>query len=152
MLMKMNRKQASLSVDTLELLKVKILKSAVEGKLVPQLDEEPEVEQIGEIPKEVPFEIPSKWKWVRSTELISLIRGVTFPRAAKQVSKIDNSYVRCLTTGSIQEEYKSDSDVFIPSTYIKNGKQRLKRGDVVISSANSRELVGKSILWNGGCN
>lgn len=149
MLMKMNRKQASLSVDTLELLKVKILKSAVEGKLVPQLDEEPEVEQIGEIPKEVPFEIPSKWKWVRSTELISLIRGVTFPRAAKQVSKIDNSYVRCLTTGSIQEEYKSDSDVFIPSTYIKNGKQRLKRGDVVISSANSRELVGKSILWNG---
>lgn len=149
MLMKMNRKQASLSVDTLELLKVKILKSAVEGKLVPQLDEEPEVEQIGEIPKEVPFEIPSKWKWVRSTELISLIRGVTFPRSAKQVSKIDNSYVRCLTTGSIQEEYKSDSDVFIPSTYIKNGKQRLKRGDVVISSANSRELVGKSILWNG---
>lgn len=126
-----------------------LLQSAIGGKLVPQLDEEPIVEQIGEAPENPLFKVPEKWKWVRSTELLSLVRGVTFPAPAKQASKIDDSYVRCLTTGSVQEEYKSDSDVFIPSAYIKKGKQRLKKGDIVISSANSRDLVGKSILWNG---
>ena len=126
-----------------------LLREAVSGKLVPQFYDEPVVQQIGDAPEETLFAIPEKWKWVRSTELITLVRGVTFPGSAKQVSKIDNSYVRCLTTGSVQEEYNSGSDVFIPSSYIKKGKQKLKKGDVIISTANSRDLVGKSILWNG---
>ncbi len=43
-----------------------ILQEAISGKLVPQLDSEPAVEQIGPAPAadEVPFEIPEKWKWV----------------------------------------------------------------------------------------
>ncbi len=44
-------------------LRGKILQEAVMGKLVPQLDDEPAVEQIGEVPEDVPFEIPEKWKW-----------------------------------------------------------------------------------------
>lgn len=46
-------------------LRASILQVAIEGKLVPQLESEPEVEQIGEVSEEVPFEIPKKWKWVR---------------------------------------------------------------------------------------
>lgn len=46
-----------------------LLQSAIRGKLVPQLDEEAEVEQIGEPPEKNPFEIPEKWKWVRLKEL-----------------------------------------------------------------------------------
>ena len=42
-----------------------MLDKAIKGELVPQLDSEPEVEQVGPAPKpdEVPFELPPKWKW-----------------------------------------------------------------------------------------
>lgn len=46
-----------------EQLKTSILQQAIEGKLVPQLDSEESVEQIGDAPEEVPFAIPEKWKW-----------------------------------------------------------------------------------------
>ena len=45
-------------------LRKKILRKAIEGKLVPQLESEPKVELRNE--KEsfnIPFEIPTKWKW-----------------------------------------------------------------------------------------
>ena len=40
------------------------LEKAVQGQLVPQLESEPEVEQVGDAPEDVPFAIPEKWKWV----------------------------------------------------------------------------------------
>ena len=52
-----------------------LLQEAVSGKLVPQLDEEPEVRQVGEAPEEAPFEIPEKWRWVKLSEVASLIAG-----------------------------------------------------------------------------
>lgn len=54
-------------------LRDKILELAITGKLVPQLDNEPAVEQIGPAPAEdeVPFALPEKWKWVR-LEYLSL--------------------------------------------------------------------------------
>ena len=42
-----------------------LLEQAVQGKLVPQLEDEPAVEQIGEAPNVVPLLIPKTWKWVR---------------------------------------------------------------------------------------
>ena len=42
-----------------------ILDKAIRGQLVPQLQEEGVVEQIGDAPSEVPFEIPRSWKWVQ---------------------------------------------------------------------------------------
>ena len=41
-----------------------LLEHAIQGKLVPQLDDEPDVEQIGKTREEVPFDIPKKWKWL----------------------------------------------------------------------------------------
>ncbi|MBR5401732.1 MAG: hypothetical protein IK102_07965 [Treponema sp.] len=46
-----------------------ILQEAISGRLVSQLDSEPEVEQIGEAPTDVPIEIPKKWKWVQVRNL-----------------------------------------------------------------------------------
>lgn len=50
---------------------------AIRGELVPQLDSEPEVEQVGPAPKpdEVPFELPPKWKWVPIKALFSMHSG-----------------------------------------------------------------------------
>lgn len=41
-----------------------VLEQAIQGKLAPQIDSEPAVEQIGDAPEDVPFTIPEKWKWV----------------------------------------------------------------------------------------
>ncbi|HIV56111.1 MAG TPA: restriction endonuclease subunit S [Candidatus Anaerobiospirillum stercoravium] len=48
------------------------LQQAIQGQLVPQLDSEPEVTQLGPAPApdEVPFEIPTKWKWVQIGALL----------------------------------------------------------------------------------
>lgn len=54
-----------------------MLDKAIRGELVPQLDCEPEVEQVGPAPKpdEVPFELPSKWKWVLIKSIAKVVRG-----------------------------------------------------------------------------
>ena len=58
-------------------LRASILQEAIQGKLVPQLESEPEVTQIGEAPNKVPFEIPEKWKWVRLNEVGKIVGGGT---------------------------------------------------------------------------
>lgn len=46
-------------------LKASILQEAIQGKLVPQLESEPPVEQIGKLIDKIPFSIPYKWKWIQ---------------------------------------------------------------------------------------
>ena len=99
--MKMNREQASLSVDTLELLKAKILKSAIEGKLVPQIEGEPEALQIGKAPEEVPFEIPKKWKWIYLGKAGSWKSGLTPSRS--NPAYYENGNVNWLKTGDLND-------------------------------------------------
>ena len=53
-----------LNTELPDKLKASLLQEAISGKLVPQLEEEPAVEQIGGEPEEIPFTIPDKWKWV----------------------------------------------------------------------------------------
>ena len=52
-----------------------IMQLAISGQLVPQLDSEPEVKQIGLAPEKVPFAIPEKWKWVQLGEVFSMQAG-----------------------------------------------------------------------------
>ncbi|MCI5896891.1 MAG: restriction endonuclease subunit S, partial [Sutterella sp.] len=54
------------------------LEKAIQGKLVPQLESEPEVAQIGETPENVPFTIPEKWKWVRLGVFVRVISGTSY--------------------------------------------------------------------------
>lgn len=56
-------------------LKASILQEAIQGKLVPQLDSEEEVQQIGDAPKAVPFTIPEKWKWVKIKSVFTMQAG-----------------------------------------------------------------------------
>ena len=66
-------------------LKASILQQAIEGRLVPQLPEEGVVEQIGDAPTEVPFEIPASWKWVT-------IKNIVVPTKQKVPDK-DFTYI-----------------------------------------------------------
>ena len=54
-----------------DIFRKQVLQKAIQGKLVPQLVSEPEVKQIGEVPKDIPFAIPEKWSWIRLGELVN---------------------------------------------------------------------------------
>lgn len=56
-------------------LKQQILLRAIQGRLVPQLESEPEVSLIGEPPANIPFAIPKKWKWVKLGNAFHLKTG-----------------------------------------------------------------------------
>lgn len=52
---------------------------------VAQLENEPEVVQIGESPKNVPFAIPEKWKWIQFSNAVKVISSRPFQIKAKEV-------------------------------------------------------------------
>ena len=56
-------------------LRGQILQEAIQGKLVPQLDSEEEVQQIGDAPEDVPFVIPEKWKWTSMSSVVDVRDG-----------------------------------------------------------------------------
>ena len=85
-------------------LKASILQQAIRGELIPQLDSEPEVEQVGPAPKpdEVPFELPAKWKWVNFESVLDLISGRDL--TLDQIHSDDGSSLTPYLTGASQIE------------------------------------------------
>ena len=121
-------------------LEASLLQAAIEGKLVPQLESEPEVEQIGEAPEEVPFEIPKKWKWFKLDKLVSVISGTSY-----KPNDISSEGIRIIRGGNIDNfkvSFKPD-DVFLPKSF-KEEKLIVKSTDIVIvASTGSLEVIGK---------
>lgn len=77
-------------------LRGQILQEAIQGKLVPQLDSEEEVQQIGGAPEDVPFTIPSSWKWRSLEEIFKFIdyRGKTPTKSTEGIRLMTASNVR----------------------------------------------------------
>ena len=147
--------------------KSKVLEIAVRGELVPQNPEdEPASVLLERIKKEqksskskdkntehnthyeeeLLFDIPKNWAWCRLGEVCDFERGITFPSSAKQFQYFENS-IPCIRTTNVQEELELDDIWFIDKSYTKNNEKKLlKINDIIMSSANSRELVGKTCL------
>jgi type I restriction enzyme S subunit len=86
-----------------------------------------------------------KYDSVQLGEISEAIRGVTFSGDETSRVAFDNS-LACLTTSGVQDVVNWDSHRFIPRNRLANSKQLLQEGDILISKANSKELVGKSCI------
>ena len=90
-------------------------------------------------------QLPDGWQRKKLAEVCSAIRGVTFPSGAASALEFEDS-VACLTTSGVQEQAAWDSRRFIHEQFISSEEQILRTGDILVSTANSKELVGKSCL------
>ncbi|OQB40395.1 MAG: Type-1 restriction enzyme EcoKI specificity protein [Candidatus Latescibacteria bacterium ADurb.Bin168] len=86
--------------------------------------------------------LPAGWRWVRLGEVCRAIRGITFPKGAARSQPFDGS-VPCLTTSGVQEEIEWDTAQFVPVQFVRDADQFLYKGDMLVSTANSKPLVGK---------
>jgi len=87
-------------------------------------------------------ELPQGWAWSTLQTACTVVRGITFPATAKE-QKPSDSNVCCLRTSNIQQEIKWQDVYYVDRSYVKREDQFVQPGDVLMSMANSYELVGK---------
>lgn len=88
------------------------------------------------------YNLPPGWSWVKLGDIVKFIRGVSFPKDAK-CNSYEEGKVCCLRTANVQKEVDWDDLWFIDEKIVKRDEQYLRIGDILISSANSLELLGK---------
>ena len=99
-----------------------------------QLESEPEVAQIGEVPENVPFAIPQKWKWVPVNKIIELISGRDLDKSLIE-EKASSSSVPYITGAS----QISNNDVLV-NRWTNNGSVFSNTGDLLLTC---KGTVGK---------
>ena len=91
---------------------------------------------------EVKNSLPKQWALCRLSDIASVIRGITFP-ASEKSNTPENGRIACLRTSNIQEEITWEDLLYIRERFMKREDQTILKGDIIMSMANSRELVGK---------
>lgn len=86
--------------------------------------------------------VPPGWVSTNLGSIARVVRGISFPASAKHVNR-EPGLVRCLRTSNVQETLETRNVLYVPSAYVRREDQWIRAGDIVISLANSYELVGK---------
>lgn len=117
-----------------------ILQEAIQGRLVPQLESEPELKQIGKSLEEPPFDIPNKWKWMQLKHLVKVIGGTSYKSA-----DVIKSGVRIIRGGNLRDFSIQirDDDVFLPVSFASDEKTVHQSDIVIVSSTGSKEVIGR---------
>ena len=79
---------------------------------------------------------------VRLGDHASLIRGITF-KLADKCDPRDEGTVLCMRTKNVQATLDISDLIAVPGRIVKNPEKMLSAGDILVSSANSWNLVGK---------
>ena len=113
------------------------LEKAIQGKLVPQLESEPEVGQIGEVPEDVPFLVPEKWKWCNFGNVVAYgkCEQVQPQNIEEDAWILDLEDIES-GTGNLLQKKKGIS--------VQSNKSRFKKGDVLYSKL--RPYLNKVIV------
>ena len=108
------------------------LEKAIQGKLVPQLESEPAVEQIGKAPEDVPFAIPEKWKWVKLENLGRWKSGGTPSRSHREY--YENGTIPWLKTGDLNDGVIQSVGEYITNLGLDNSSAHINpAGSVLIA-------------------
>lgn len=75
-------------------------------------------------------------------DVVDFIRGITF-KPEDVVNVTDAHAVVCMRTKNIQEQLEDDDLIAVPESFVRRDELFLREGDILISSANSWNLVGK---------
>ncbi len=113
-------------------LRASLLQEAIQGKLVPQLESEPEVRQLGEVPENVPFAIPEKWKWVKLENLGKWKSGGTPSRSHREY--YENGTIPWLKTGDLNDGVIKSVGEYITNSGLENSSAHINpAGSVLIA-------------------
>ena len=119
-------------------LKASILQEAIQGKLVPQLESEEPVEQIGSVPEDVPFAIPEKWKWCVLDEIGEFKKGPFGSALTKSMFIPDGpNAVRVYEQRNAIEKDSTFARYFISREYYESKMKSFTvlSGDLIVSCA-----------------
>lgn len=86
--------------------------------------------------------LPKNWEYGKLSQAAHVVRGITFPAGEKR-NDLAHGYVCCLRTTNVQKKLEWDDVYYVPKSYVKRDEQLVREGDVLMSMANSYELVGK---------
>jgi type I restriction enzyme M protein len=93
-----------------------------------------------------------KYESKKLSEISTFVRGISFPKLAQKIESSDNCF-GIVTTKAAQATGISDDDViFVDNAYEKE-ERCLREGDILISLANSLNLVGRTTYvdkWHEG--
>ena len=159
--------------DLIKQTKSKILDLAIRGKLVPQdPNDEPasvlleriraEKEELikqGKIKRDkkesVIFkgddnsyyqDLPNGWSVCKLCEISYFERGITFPASAKEAAPTGRN-IACARTANVQDSFDISNLIYVDKSFMKDNPDKfLKVNDIIVSTANSLELVGKSCI------
>ena len=127
-----------------------MLEKAIRGELVPQLDSEPEVEQVGPAPQpdEVPFELPPKWKWVQLETICSYLQRGKSPKYS-EIKQLPVIAQKCNQWDGLHMERA----LFIDPVTIESYKPErfLQQNDILLNSTGTGTL-GRVGLYDPSVN
>lgn len=92
-----------------------------------------------------PFDLPRNWVPARLGEIVDIVRGITFP-ASEKTKTPGEGKIACLRTSNVQHSVEWDDILFVDEKFVGREDQLLRPADIVMSMANSRDLVGKVAL------
>ena len=126
---------------TAEQLRNSILQEAISGRLVPQDPNDEPAAIVSSVPEDdIPFEIPSSWRWVFLKDCAAIIGGYAFPSASIKGEK----GVRVIRISDISEKG------FVNKSVVRyNGHENLDKFKIIpqdILIAMTGGTVGKSLF------
>ncbi|MCB2178414.1 restriction endonuclease subunit S [bacterium] len=86
--------------------------------------------------------LPDGWERVTIGETLHIVRGISFPSGDKEFNPSDG-LIACLRTANVQYDVEWGNLWFVPEQHVKREEQIIQLHDILISTANSLELVGK---------
>ena len=86
--------------------------------------------------------LPKGWAEASIDDISDVVRGISFPTNAKQPTP-QKGDIACLRTANVQAEVEWDDLWYVSETYVGRDEQFVQEDDILISTANSYELVGK---------